>query len=476
MQENRANSYLFGGNAPYVEETVRGLPRQPRLACPTSGARTSTRCRTFPPPTASSARDVAHAPVVESFAQRAKANAFGSQGLAATDLAIARKQVHVQSLIAAYRIARLALGRPRPAEAHRSGRRSPSSSRRSTTSTEADMDIAFSATNTYFTTAENMTLREIVQALRETYCGTIGAEYMHITEPTEKRWWQQRLESIRSKPSFTPRAEDAHPRPPDRGRGPRALPAHQVRRPEALLARRRRELHRLDGRARAARRRQGRAGDRDRHGAPRPPRTCWSTRWARCRKDLFAEFDHTAPEDLPSGDVKYHQGFSSDITTPGGPVHLSLAFNPSHLEIVNPVVEGSVKARLDRRGDTEGDTVLPVHRARRRRLRRPGRRDGDAGAGADARLLHRRHGAHRHQQPDRLHHQRPARLALDAVLHRRRQDDRGAGAARERRRPRGGRAVHASSRSTTARSSTRTSSSTSSASASSATTSRTRRR
>jgi 2-oxoglutarate dehydrogenase E1 component len=77
-------------------------------------------------------------------------------------------------------------------------------------------------------------------------------------------------------------------------------------------------------------------------------------------KDLFAEFDHTAPESLPSGDVKYHQGFSSDISTPGGPVHLSLAFNPSHLEIVNPVVEGSVKARMERRGDRSGDQVLPV--------------------------------------------------------------------------------------------------------------------
>ena len=77
-------------------------------------------------------------------------------------------------------------------------------------------------------------------------------------------------------------------------------------------------------------------------------------------KDMFAEFDHTAPEELPSGDVKYHQGFSSDVSTPGGPVHLSLAFNPSHLEIVNPVVEGSVKARMDRRGDKAGDQVLPV--------------------------------------------------------------------------------------------------------------------
>ncbi len=58
--------------------------------------------------------------------------------------------------------------------------------------------------------------------------------------------------------------------------------------------------------------------------------------------------------------MKYHQGFSSDVSTPGGPVHLSLAFNPSHLEIVNPVVEGSVRARMDRRGDTQGKQVLPV--------------------------------------------------------------------------------------------------------------------
>ncbi|WP_139094443.1 hypothetical protein, partial [Acinetobacter baumannii] len=66
-----------------------------------------------------------------------------------------------------------------------------------------DMDITFSATNTYFTKAEHRTLRESVQALRETYCGSIGAEYMHITDPGEKRWWQEKLESIRSKPTFT---------------------------------------------------------------------------------------------------------------------------------------------------------------------------------------------------------------------------------------------------------------------------------
>jgi len=76
--------------------------------------------------------------------------------------------------------------------------------------------------------------------------------------------------------------------------------------------------------------------------------------------DLFSEFEGKAPQELPAGDVKYHQGFSSDITTPGGPVHVTLAFNPSHLEIVNPVVEGSVRARQHRRKDARGDQVLPV--------------------------------------------------------------------------------------------------------------------
>jgi 2-oxoglutarate dehydrogenase E1 component len=66
------------------------------------------------------------------------------------------------------------------------------------------------------------------------------------------------------------------------------------------------------------------------------------------------------PKMTGSGDVKYHLGFSSDIKTNGGNVHVALAFNPSHLEIVNPVVEGSVKARQDRRGDKDHNQVLPI--------------------------------------------------------------------------------------------------------------------
>jgi 2-oxoglutarate dehydrogenase E1 component len=79
-------------------------------------------------------------------------------------------------------------------------------------------------------------------------------------------------------------------------------------------------------------------------------------------QELFSEFE--GAYDLAnlkgSGDVKYHLGFSADVRTPGGNVHIALAFNPSHLEIVDPVVEGSVRARQDRRGDELGDEVLPI--------------------------------------------------------------------------------------------------------------------
>src|SRR5262249_32841084 len=77
-------------------------------------------------------------------------------------------------------------------------------------------------------------------------------------------------------------------------------------------------------------------------------------------RELFAEFAGKAGSALPAGDSKYPNGFSSDVSTPGGPVHLSLAFNPSHLEIVDPVVEGSVRARQERRGDHKGVKVLPI--------------------------------------------------------------------------------------------------------------------
>ena len=77
-------------------------------------------------------------------------------------------------------------------------------------------------------------------------------------------------------------------------------------------------------------------------------------------KELFDEFEGKKLADSGSGDVKYHQGFSSNVMTEGGEIHLALAFNPSHLEIVSPVVEGSVRARQTRRKDPNGTQCVPI--------------------------------------------------------------------------------------------------------------------
>ena len=183
-----------------------------------------------------STRDQAHAPIVESFAQRAKANAF-VQRAAEPDLSVASKQVSVQSLIAAYR----SLG-SRWADLDPLKRQErppiPELDPAFYGLTEADLDQTYSATNTYFTTASTMTLRDILKALRDTYCRSIGAEFTHISDPPpsagSRNAWKPRWARRHG------RGKAPHPAAADRVRRPRALPAHQVRRPEALLAGRRR--------------------------------------------------------------------------------------------------------------------------------------------------------------------------------------------------------------------------------------------
>ena len=356
MQQYRSNSYLFGGNAPYVEEMYEAYLDNPG-SVPDNWRAYFDALQHVPATDGSNAKDVAHAPVVESFAQRAKANAFSVKA-SATELAVARKQVHVQSLIAAYRSLGARWADLDPLK-RQERPKIPELEPAFYDLSESDMDITFSATNTYFTTAEQQTLREILQALRETYCGSIGAEFMHITEPVEKRWWQQKLESIRSKPNFS---ADQKKHILDRLTASEGLERYLHTK---YVGQKRFSLEGGESFIASMDEVVQRAGERGVQEivigmAHRGRLNVLVNTLGKMPKDLFAEFDHTAKEDLPSGDVKYHQGFSSDVTTPGGPVHLSLAFNPSHLEIVNPVVEGSVKARLDRRGDKRGDSVLPV--------------------------------------------------------------------------------------------------------------------
>ncbi|MFO0388003.1 MAG: 2-oxoglutarate dehydrogenase E1 subunit family protein, partial [bacterium] len=200
MQLFQQNSYLFGGNAPYVEELYEQYLNNP-ASVPDNWRAYFDKLQNVPTPKGTDERDIAHAPVIESFAQRAKANAFLPR-VASSDLSVARKQVHVQTLIAAYRFLGSQWADLDPLK-RQERPHIPELEPGFYDFTEADMDQTFSATNTYFTKADHMTLREIVQALRDTYCGTLGAEFMYISDPAQKRWLQERLESIRSKPSLS---------------------------------------------------------------------------------------------------------------------------------------------------------------------------------------------------------------------------------------------------------------------------------
>jgi 2-oxoglutarate dehydrogenase E1 component len=356
IRQLQLNSYLFGGNAPYVEELYERYLDNPG-SVPDKWRAYFDQMQLVPAADGTlNTPDVAHAPIVESFALRAKTGAL-RPSVAPTDLSVARKQVHVQSIIAAYRFlgARWAdldplkrQERPQIAELEPGFY----------DLTEADMDIVFSASNTYFG-QEQMTLREIIKALRQTYCGTIGVEYMYISDPAQKRWWQQKLESTRSTPNFT---ADEKRRILDRLTAAEGLERFLHTK---YVGQKRFSLEGGESFIAAMDEVVQRAGENGAEEivigmAHRGRLNVLVNTLGKMPKDLFAEFEGKSTADLPAGDVKYHMGFSSDVPTPGGPVHLSLAFNPSHLEIVNPVVEGSVRARQERRGDVEGAKVLPV--------------------------------------------------------------------------------------------------------------------
>jgi 2-oxoglutarate dehydrogenase E1 component len=356
MRQFQVNSYLFGGNAPYVEELYERYLDNPG-SVPEKWRAYFDQMQLVPGSDGSpDTRDIAHAPIVESFAQRAKANAFVPK-VAQSDLTVARKQVHVQSIIAAYRFLGNRWANLDPLQ-RQERQVIPELEPGFYDLTEADMDTVFAAANTYFG-QENMTLRDLIKALRDTYCSNIGVEFMYISDPAQKRWIQQRLESIRSTPTFTAEQKRHILERLTAAEGlERYLHTKYVGQKRFSLEGGESFIAAMDELVQRA----GATGVQEIviGMAHRGRLNVLVNTLGKMPKELFAEFEGKAASDLPAGDVKYHNGFSSDITTAGGPVHLSLAFNPSHLEIVNPVVEGSVRARQERRGDKNGDTVLPV--------------------------------------------------------------------------------------------------------------------
>ena len=355
MQQYNANSYLFGGNAPYVEELYEAYLDNP-TSVPENWRAYFDQMQHVPAVDGSNRPDVAHASVVASFAERAKQGPIRTV-VASADSELGRKRVAVTQITAAYRYLGSRWANLDPLQ-RQERPPLPELDPAFYGFTEADLDTVFNISNTYFG-QETAPLRDILNMLRDTYTRSIGAEFMYISDPTEKRWLQERLESIRSTPTFSAEKKKHILERLTAAEGlERYLHTKYVGAKRFSLEGGESFIASMDEVIQ-------RAGEKGVQEivigmAHRGRLNVLVNTLGKSPADLFEEFEGKHADDLPAGDVKYHQGFSSDISTPGGPVHLSLAFNPSHLEIVNPVVEGSVKARMMRRGDKKGKEVLPI--------------------------------------------------------------------------------------------------------------------
>ena len=227
---------------------------------------------------------------------------------------------------------------------------------------EADLDTEFFTGGLAGTGDSRMKLREIIALLKRIYCGKIGADFAHISRSRERLWLREQFEAGSAKPFLAP--------------DEKRWVLDQLTRAEGLE----RYLHtRFVGQKRFSLEggdalipllndlieQGGRAGMHEMviGMAHRGRINVLVNVMGKSPEELFSEFEgrNYDPEaQQGSGDVKYHMGFSADVRTGGGNVHIALAFNPSHLEIVDPVVEGSVRARQDRRGDSEANEILPV--------------------------------------------------------------------------------------------------------------------
>ncbi|MES1947472.1 2-oxoglutarate dehydrogenase E1 component [Salinisphaera sp. C84B14] len=346
------NSPLFGGNAAYVESYYEQYLKDPDSVEP------SWR-EYFKSLNGDGAEDVAHGPIRDSFVDTQASAGQGARPRASMSQRAAQKQAGVLRLINYYRMrghqaADLdPLGlyeRPNVPDLdpafHGLG--------------EADMDTVFN-TGSLFTEADELPLRDIIDICKRVYTGTIGTEYMYITDTRQKRWIQRRLEASVDKPRLNEKEKREVLRQLTAAEGiERYLHTKYVGQKRFSLEGADSMIPALDEVVRSAAR--SHVDEIVIGMAHRGRLNVLVNILGKSPKELFAEFegDYDLDELEMSGDVKYHMGFSTDIEIEDERVHLVLAFNPSHLEAVNPVVQGSVKARQERRHDEEGETILPV--------------------------------------------------------------------------------------------------------------------
>lgn len=349
MQALKANSYLSGGNAGYLEELYEQFLKDPSSV----SNEWQDYFRSLPKVNGLSGFDVSHADIRQQFAQLArqtqKVVSVSGDALEAT------KQFAVDELINAYRTYGHLAAKLNPLLD--SSHKIPELELSYYGLNSSDYEKKFYAP-TFF--GQNKTsLKEICQALQETYTRTIGAEYTYILDNEEVKWLKNRLESTRARAQLS--AEEK-----------RALL-------KLLVATDGLEKY-LGTKYVGQTRFSLEGGD---SFIPFVNEVAQSSALKDVKEivigmahrgrlnvlvnimgqptaELYQEFEGKKNYGMTSGDVKYHLGISSDINTIGGPLHLSLAFNPSHLEIISPVIMGSVRARQDKHTQDRRSDIMAL--------------------------------------------------------------------------------------------------------------------
>ena len=357
MQELWDSSQLSGGSAAWLEALYDNYLRDPSSI-------DEQWCEFFDGlPEAKSGNgngpvehEIPHDEVREYFRSLAKEHQHASAPSSACNVEQEQKQVRVLQLINAYRFRGHQQAKINPLEST-AGENIAELSLEYHDLTNNDLNIEFETGS--LVGVDSSSLAEIYNTLVRSYCGSIGAEYMHILNTNEKRWIQQRIEvagidsdlSLEEKRNILQQLTDAEGLE-------KFLHTKYVGQKRFSLEGGESLIPLLDELVMHA----GKQGVKEVviGMAHRGRLNVLVNIMGKLPAELFSEFEGTKNVKELTGDVKYHLGFASNMSTPGGPVHLALAFNPSHLEIVAPVVEGSVRCRQFRRGDAEGVEVIAV--------------------------------------------------------------------------------------------------------------------
>lgn len=345
MKDFLSSSYFNGGNSEYLENLLEDYIQDPQSV----SAEWQKYFVNMP-------SDISHAAIREEFLEKARQPKFAQVALP-TDVAHSVKQNAVDKLIEAYR-----------EHGHLTANLNPLGNTHEKVSklelsyfglSSSDLNESFRAPESLVGKA-HATLKEIVDNLQKLYCGTIAAEFVYITSSQkEENWIRENYEKGYRSFSLNPEQKQKLLKDLIAADGLEKYLGNKY------VGQKRFALEGGDSLIPFINGIVDKAGNNgikeiDIGMAHRGRLNVLVNVCGQATIELFKEFEGTKDYGLNSGDVKYHLGFSSDVVTTGSPVHLSLAFNPSHLEVISAVVMGSVRARQDQISDGQKDGVMAI--------------------------------------------------------------------------------------------------------------------